>query len=212
MKVKSSFANAILLLAGFIICTSAVAQDEVQNMARNGGFENGLVEWTLNQNIRGSAATMEEDRKDSIEGGRSVYIDIAVAGEDFHTVRIEQQNHVVEQNEEYTMSAWLKAEDIRNARFHIFDVAGGAPWFTFLSEEVAIDTEWTEYYGTFDAAQSSTNVSISVRVGESDINVWVDDIKFYEGEYVPTELEEEPKMAVRAGGKLATVWGNIKRW
>ena len=211
MKVGFSLVAITLLLAGLMVCDSVVAQDEIQNLARNGDFENGLIEWVLNQNIRGSVATMEEDRKDFIEGSRSVYIDINTAGADFHTVRIEQSNHVVEQNDEYTMSAWIKAEGTRNARFHIFDVGGGAPWFTFLSEEVVIDTEWTEYFGTFDAGQATTNASISLRIGESDINVWVDDIKFYEGEYVPTELVEGPQMAVRARGKLAAMWGNVKR-
>ena len=88
-------------------------------------------------------------------------------------------------------------------------MAGGEPWFTFLNEEVAIDTEWREYFGTFDAARDSSNVSISVRIGESDIDVWVDDIRFYEGEYVPTEVEKE-QYVILTEEKLTGTWGNIR--
>ncbi len=208
MRSKCLSIAVILLIAGLICSNLAVAAEEIENMARNGDFEGGLGEWNLNQGIRGSIATMEIDNKDSAEGKNSVYIKIDVAGADFHTVRIEQTNHKVENNQEYTMSVWLKVEEARNARFHIFDVAGGAPFFTYLSEEFPVDTEWQEYFGTFDAAQDSDNVSISVRIGESDIDMWVDDIKFYEGEYVPSD-EQEPE-AVEARDKLATTWGNIR--
>ena len=198
----------ILAVAMLLSFSLAIAEEEIENLARNGDFENDLLEWKLNQNIRGSVASMEIDKKDVIEGKKSVHIKIDVQGADFHTVRIEQTGHKVVQNEEYTMSAWLKAEKERNAKFHIFDVAGGAPWFTFLSEQVEIGPEWSEYFGTFDATQDSDNVSISVRVGELDIDVWVDDIRFYEGEYVPSELQKEKAVAAR--GKLATTWGSIK--
>ena len=200
----SKLAISVLMLVMILSLSVVFAEEEIENLARNGDFENDLAEWILRQNIRGSVASMEIDKKDAIEGRKAVHIEIDVAS-DFHTVRIEQEGHQIEGNQEYTFSVWLKAEEERPGRLVIW---GAEPQFQ-LDEEIAIGTEWAEYHGFFDATIDGV-VSISVRVGDSDVDVWVDNVKFYEGEYIPTEIDEELR-AVRPGNdKLSTNWGAIK--
>ena len=201
LKVVAGIFMIVLLL----IASMAVAEEPIENLLRNGDFENELAEWVLNKGIRGSIALMEIDKKDVIEGKRAVHIDIDTAGADYHTVRIEQGGHLIKQNQEYTFSAWLKAEEERPGALVIW---GATPQFQ-LDEQITIGTEWQEYFGFFDATIDG-DVSISVRIGESDIDVWVDDVKFYEGEYVPTELDDQEQAVSPDDSKLATRWGSIK--
>ena len=77
-------ATIIFAVAGLLSLGIAVAEEEIENLARNGGFENDMAEWPLIQGIRGSVGMAEIDRKDSIEGKKSMFIQIDVAS-DFHT-------------------------------------------------------------------------------------------------------------------------------
>ena len=193
------FAVVVFLSLGL-----TVAEEEVEDIVVNGNFENDLDGWKLYQNIRGSTGAMEIDDEDVAEGKKSARLIIEVPGADYHTVRIEQEGPQIVAGKTYTLSAWLKAEEDRSVSLCVWgpDVTwqlGNDPG------EIAITTEWQEYFGTFEA--TSTGAAwISVRAGELDIDVWVDKVRFYDGEYVPTEIEK----AVTTDGKLAITWASIK--
>lgn len=195
----------LLAVTVFLSSGLAVADEEIVDMVVNGDFENDLDGWKIYQDIRGSTGAMEIDDEDAAVGKKSARLIIEVAGADYHTVRIEQEGPQVEAGETYTLSAWLKAEEDRLVSLCVWgpdvkwQLGGPQPG------EIAITTEWQEYFGTFTATSTGAG-HISMRAGELAVDVWVDKVRFYEGEYIPTEIEN----AVTTDGKLAITWGMIK--
>ncbi len=193
-----------LAVTVFLSSGLAVADEEIEDMVVNGDFENDLDGWKLYQNIRGSTGAMEIDDEDAAEGKKSARLIVEIAGADYHTVRIEQEGPQVKLGETYTLSAWLKAEEDRSVSLCVW--GPGVKWQLGNDPgEIAITTEWQEYFGTFTATSTGAG-HISVRAGELAVDVWVDKVRFYEGEYIPTKIVN----AVTADGKLAITWGMIK--
>jgi len=68
------------------------------------------------------------------------------------------------------------------------------PWAGLGGEKlIFMSDEWTEYQLTFTATEDFNNTRLALQLGESETNLWVDHVKFYEGDYVPDdEIDIDP--------------------
>ena len=80
-------------------------------------------------------------------------------------------------------------------------------WTLFMEKNITIGPEWTEYWVTGSPAQ---DMAVQISVCDTGLigHYWLDNVKFYVGEYVPTDLDENQHGA--ALGKLSTTWASIK--
>jgi hypothetical protein len=180
---------------------------EVENLIRNGDFEEGLIEWDLRQS-EGAVATMKEEKGESVKGRSCVYIDIDnVARTDAWHLSLYQEGHLLEEGQLYTLSFWAKAEEPRPVALYVEQAAD--PWDEYGRVGVEVNEEWREYWTTFTASMD-VPVWPRIALGESDVSIWVDNVRFYEGQYVEEEdLKREE--AVDPAGKLLITWAGIKR-
>jgi len=200
---------------------SYAQQDEIENLLDNGGFENGTTNpWKVGGGIRdngGIGATLEvvdtlkgtKVPKEPIEGNLCLHVDVPKAGASISDVQIMVANHppVYEKGEIYTFSAFITSDD--NMQFQLNIGAGSEDSFkpNFKSETFIMTEEWIEYYLTtspFSKQPVSTRAKFFV--GSNKGEFWIDDIKIYKGEYIPSV----PKQAIQPIGKLATTWARIK--
>ena len=180
---------------------------EVENLIRNNDFEEGLIEWDLRQS-EGAVASMKEEKGESIKGRSCVYIDIDnVARTSAWHLSLYQEGHSLEEGQTYTLSFWAKAEEPRPVVCYVEQAAD--PWDEYGRESVEVNGEWQEYWTTFIATLSGA-VWPRIALGESDVNIWVDNVRFYEGEYVEDEDMGAPSAADPAGKFLMT-WAGIKK-
>lgn len=176
-------------------------------MARGGDFENGNADkelWTLQ--IEGQAfAVLTTDKKESAVGEESLFVEVVSIDNAAGWVPWIWQTQNVENGNTYTLSLFLKAEEERNIDLSIRDL--NAPKVEHVIQNVLVGTEWEEYWVTFTSPKD-VDVKVGVRGGPA-VSFWMDSVKFYEGEYEPTETGR-PKIAVAPRGKLATIWASIK--
>ena len=185
---------------------------ESDNMVMNPEFEMGTAFWNLEVHGDFVEAIMLEDRNDGIGDNRCARIDISniEAGAEVWRLQFKQVNHRIEAGETYTWSFWARAEDWRQA-----DVWVGMevdPWSTLgPSETIELESEWQEYHFTFDAQESFDNTRLAIQLASSPETVWVDHVRFYEGDYEEEDFEEIMRdISVTPAGKLATTWGQIR--
>lgn len=190
-----------------LMMCAAVGASAIDDLARNGDFENGLVDWEIRQS-EGTVATMSEDRDDSVKGGSSVFVEIDLAkGVTWH-LALFQDNHTLEGGTDYTAAFWAKAELPRPVDFYMELKAD--PWTSYGRKTMNLTEEWTEYWSEWTQAEDVPSAWFRLAVGQIATDFWVDNVRFYEGEYEPDE-EMGRVRAVAPGGKLATVWGGMKR-
>ena len=194
---------ASLWMLGFGLVASA----DVENLATGGDFEDpgDLEEWDLDV-ADGSVGEMKMDNTTAAIGNSSLFFEvIALSGNDGTRPRFNQFGHIIENGKTYTLSAFYKAEEERTAIIMV--QLNGAPWTRFLEETITIGTEWQEIWATFTSTENG-EVSIQpTRNTGSDVNYWVDGVRFFEGEYEP--YDSVPS-SVSSAGKLAAKWGAIK--
>jgi len=208
MKVRCLLAGLVTLLACLLTLNLAVGDDEIENMARGGDFEtdDDRIQWNLNLND--AVATMTIDKKDAAVGDASLFIaDIALDPARSWKPQIDQGDIPIFEKGEYTISAFLKGEASRPVGMYSEVLVD--PWTKSPSQTVTITTEWVEYWAT--GIPPDDMVGIGFSNGGSTVSYWIDGVRFYAGEYVPTDLDgDEPKIAVTRKNKLATTWGELK--
>lgn len=181
--------------------------DEIENLVKGGDFEEGFADkdlWTLQ--IEGTAACiLTIDKKGSVSGKASLFVEVTSIDNAAPWVPWIWQTYTIEAGETYTLSMFLKAEEERNVVLNVRDL--NAPKQEHFEKTVLVGTEWQEYWATFTSPKD-VEAKVGVRGGPA-VNYWIDLIKFYEGEYVPTEIDGQ-RIAVSPGGRLATVWGVLK--
>ncbi len=205
----------IFLLIGMVVLlvclpnsNHAIAQDEeVENLARGGDFENAadMSEWGLNLGNAG-VGTMEIDDEEAAIGEASLFI----SGINFDPAenwkpQIDQGDFDILEDGVYTISAFLKAEEPREVEMYAELQVN--PWTKSPSGTANVGTEWEEFWATGLPAAAAVGIGFSNR--GSKVNYWIDGVRFYSGEYVPTEINGVIK-AVTPGSKLTTTWGSIR--
>jgi len=207
----------------FLVASLAVA-DEIENLMDNGGFENGShAPWSIGGSIKdggGVGATMEVVDKlkganvdeDPIEGDLCLLVTVEKGAASAGSVQFMTANHppTYEKGEIYTLSAFIKSDD--NMQFHISISGGSEDGFqpSFKSATFVTTDVWTEYYLTtdeFSIQPQATRAKFFVGYGPGAF--WIDDIKVYMDEYIPTSPAENRAVAMTAD-KLASTWASIK--
>ena len=192
----------VLLMAG-----SVYAADEFEELARNGGFEEEIVaaDWVI-EVLGNVQANVTRDKDEVFAGKFSAFFEVLSFQND--RPQLSQKNQKIEGGETYTLSFWAKAEELRPSELHV--IQGVAPWTKYASKTgFNIETEWVEYWLTFEAPEDDDSVRLVLRFHNSDANVWVDNVHFYVGDYIEEADMPMPK-AVDYAGKLAGTWAEIK--
>jgi hypothetical protein len=157
---------------------------EAINLLTNGGFEDGVLDpWYIYDNIDGATAEVVGD--DPVEGSSCLHVVVPTIGANFWDVGLSQPGYVFEAGKHYTLSAFFKCSqgtlDINFKPEHAAD-----PWEGYGEQVITITDQWVEYSVTtpvFNTDVSPANMTF--HVGFAAAEFWVDNVRFYEGDYVP---------------------------
>lgn len=210
--------NTILVLMFLIIGASmAYAEEEIENLFDNPGFEEGRGEelqeipgWKLykQQNATGLLTIDEEE---AIEGDQCVMIEVTgvPAGGRWNLRFDHTRRFQVKKGKTYTMSFWLKGDPgpITLSPSRAEQNEAGQ-WGNLASKEVMITEDWEEYYLTFTSPEDRL-VMWQLLISNQKQVYYVDYPLCYEGDYVEAEIKPVEK-AVFPAGKLTTEWGRLK--
>lgn len=154
-----------------------------ENLLANGGFEDGVTDpW----NTYGDA-TMEVVSEGAIEGTSCLHVTVNSAGANFWDAGLQHTGHVFEAGKQYTLSAFLRAgEGTMDINFK--PELAADPWSGFGDQVFTMTDEWVEYSVTTPVLDGDVDpAAITFHIAFTAGDFYIDDVKFYEGEYVPTE-------------------------
>jgi hypothetical protein len=154
----------------------------------NGGFEDGVIDpWstyggvtaTVVQQLVGAAVP-----EDPIEGSSCLHLSVTDLGANFWNVGLQHGGHVFEAGKSYTLSAWFKSQS-GPFEINIKPERAADPWEGYGAQAITITEEWAEYTVSTDVIPATVDpASITFHIGYATGEFWVDDVKFYEGDYV----------------------------
>ena len=156
------------------------------NLLVNGGFEDSVIDpWYIYDNIDGATADIVSD--DPVEGASCLHVVVPETGANFWDVGISQPGLVFEAGKHYTFSAFMKCAqgtlDINFKPEHSAD-----PWEGYGEQVITISDQWVEYSVTTpDFAADVSPANATFHIGFAPSEFWIDNVRFYEGDYVPSE-------------------------
>jgi len=200
-----------ILMAWALSSSLFAADEEIVNLVIGGDFEadTDMSNWSLH--AAGGAATMERDKKESAVGNVSLMYEVdkidpaAVWNPQFR--QSPYGTAMTAKKGTYTLSVFLKAEAASSVTMMIFSEV---PAYTIrFQKNISIGTDWEEYWATGTVSEDA-QVAIRFTTFSNECIYWFDNLRFYEGEYVPTELDDVQKAVVTIRNKLSTTWGEVK--
>ncbi len=196
----------LVWLFGFAVI--AYPQELPENILKNGDFDLLLDGWHHWTHESASAIFLTEGRKaEPIAGKNAAYINISKQGDNIGHIQFYQQPFTLEKDTTYTYSLWAKSEKPRNITFRIMHQ--GAPWTVYAPKSINLSEEWKEFFLTFKMPVDDVNSRAGIIMGTSDIDVWLDHIRLYEGEFV-SDIEGAEPHDVKPADKLTTTWATLK--
>jgi len=171
------------------------ARREVVNLLVNGGFEDGVLDpWYLADNAGvGATADVVQELVGAaipeglIEGSSCMHVVVPAAGTNFWDIHFSQPGFVFKADRRYTLSAFFKCKE-GTLDVNFKPELGADPWSGYGEQTITISDEWAEYSVTTPVfGQDTSPGTITFHVGFAAAEFWVDDVKFYEGGYVPAE-------------------------
>ena len=160
---------------------------EAVNLLTNGGFEDGVPDpWRIYDNT-GAGAAIEVVADDAVEGSSSLHIVVPAAGANFWDVGLSQDGYVFEAGKNYTLSAFMKCKegtlDVNFKPEHAAD-----PWEGYGDQVITISDQWLEYSVTTPVVPDDVDpATITFHIGFAPGEIWLDNVRFYEGDYTPPE-------------------------
>jgi hypothetical protein len=206
--------SATILFLGFlvIITTDIYA---VENLIMEEDFEAGHANWAV-ATRPGAAMELSIDDEEFVTGEKSARIEVsAVGGGGMHDLTLDCQIPIgIEANEPYTVDFWVKAEEDRTIAIDL--LMNHDPWTNaFREENIPVTTEWAVQHHTFTAIFDDENMIFLFSFSRASnlnplVTMWIDHIRFYEGDFEEEDLLGQPPKAVTFDGKLTGTWGMIK--
>jgi hypothetical protein len=157
------------------------------NLLTNGGFEDGVIDpWYIYDNT-GGGATAEVVGDDPVEGNSCLHVVVPTIGANFWDVGLSQPGYVFEAGKNYTISAFFKCKegtlDINFKPEHAAD-----PWEGYGEQVITITDQWVEYSVTTPVfAVDTSPASATFHIGFAAGEFWLDNVRFYEGDYALPE-------------------------
>jgi len=206
-KCPSKLASLCLFAFTFIVF-QANADDELELVNSNPGFEENFQNWS--QYVNAPAEAGFDIDKDAYEGKNCVHIDIKeISGTNWH-VGLTQDGLTIDAGEKYTVDFFAKADVKRIIAIEVKRSPGEGDWEGITASDITITDEWAEYSHAFTPAKDYKQTAFfGFWLGQVKGEVWIDGVRIYEGKKQEREEWVIPK-SVEAKGKLITIWAAIK--
>lgn len=185
-----------------------VNAEDVKNFVINQDFEEGVGNWSLWVEDPSAGAQMSVDKTEKLKGKQSMLIDIFKAGGG-KRVELHQRHFNLKKGQKLTYALWAKGSAVRAAKMIANHRAD--PWTAYGVKDFLIEEDWKEFWTPVVMPVDDNIVGIYLELRDVKGKVWVDNVRFYEGDYVAEkELKAKQPEAVDAKSKLSVVWGKIK--
>lgn len=179
-----------------------------ENILKNGDFDDLLVGWhNWTHDSADALFTTEGNKAEPIVGKNAAYIKINKEGNKLGDIQLYQQPFTLEKDTTYTFSLWAKSKNPRNVTMRIMHQ--GVPWNVYAPKSINLSEEWQEFFITFDMPVDDVNSRAGIIMGTQKIDVWIDHVRLYEGEFVQ-DIEGVEPHSVKPTDKLATTWAALK--
>ena len=200
------FLSTLVLLFGFV--TLADTAKIPENILNNGDFDLHLQGWHHWTHESANALFQTESKKaEPIVGKNVAYIKINKVGNALGHIQLYQQPFTLLEDTTYTYSLWAKSEKPRNVTMRIMHQ--GAPWNVYSGRSIGLSEEWQEFFITFEMPVDDVSSRAGIIMGLEKVDVWIDHVRLYEGEYV-SDIEGAEPQAVEPSDKLAITWATLK--
>ena len=179
---------------------------EAENILQNGDFEDGIVNpWTSYGPVQ---IEVVGKKAEPIEGDFCLHVTVLQKGANFWDAGVQYRNLVFEKGKKYTLAVFMKAKKPMNV--NLKPELAQNPWTGYGEKMVWVTEEWGEFHTTTPVMPVTVNpAQITFHVAFDANEIWMDYVRFYEGDYVPPDIGEQG-FAVRPKDKLAAVWGELK--
>jgi len=147
-------------------------------------------------------------------GKRSLKVEgIIASGTNWHA-KVRYESMSMEANRKFTIAFWAKvdANEGQSREVTTSVQMQHDPWTGYHSQTIILDsTEWKEYFDTFTAnGDVVEDMWVGLSIAQSDVDFWIDDFRFFEGEPWDEKDADLEKFAVNSMDKLISAWGRIK--
>ncbi len=175
------------------LVASQPGQAQLQNMILNGNFETGVAApWTTFGTVTMEVvtscvgATVPEG---PVEGRYCLHVTVPAAGANYWDIGLSPRGMVFQKGKKYTLSAFLKCK--KGTLQLDFKPQSGAPaWTGYGQKTVTMTEKWAEYTTTTPVfTEDVIPPNIAFHTGFAAAEFWVDNVKWYEGDYVATVVK-----------------------
>jgi len=119
-----------------------------------------------------------------IEGTYCLYVLVPEATANFWDAGLQPVGEVFEKGKQYTISAFLKAKS-GTLDINFKPELGADPYTGYGEQMMTITDQWAEYSVTTPVFEEDVDpASFTFHIGSAAGGFWVDNVRFYEGEYV----------------------------
>ncbi|MFH1719417.1 MAG: carbohydrate binding domain-containing protein, partial [Planctomycetota bacterium] len=211
MKNRVLWVAAVLLI-GFMACGQGYAQDVV-NLLANGGFETGAIgpfgmygpgTNEVVTNCVGAAVP-----EGPIEGTYCLHIVIPAAGANNWDSGMTDGSHTFEAGKKYTFSAFVKCKS-GTLQIRLKPERGADPWEGYGDQVFTMTDTWQEFSVTTPVfAATVTPASPTFHFAFAAGDFWIDNVRFYEGDYVAPGSVKAHDPVPEDGAAYANTWANL---